>query len=191
MVYHEIRPLHSPKHTKWKDNSATRPHGHESPKLWVLWTPSTTSEVQTQINTEIDPWIRKTAWSQCVDFFWKSAQKLDGNYHADFICRNFKNMLQNGRKCSKLFVQDNCPILNCAKVRKALKEVGGELFPIPKWSGDLYPIKNIFNIAKEDLKTQAIRLNLTWKFWGLCKKNEKYIVFNVKGNNWQYHRFNV
>lgn len=61
----------------------------------------------------------------------------------------------------QLFVQDNCPILNCAKVRKALKEVGGELFPIPKWSGDLYPIKNIFNIAKEDLKTQAIRLNLT------------------------------
>ena len=46
-------------------------------------------------------------------------------------------MFQKSGKCSKLFVQDNCPILNCAKVRKALKEVGGELFPIPKRSGDL------------------------------------------------------
>ena len=72
-------------------------------------------------------------------------------------------MFQKSGKCSKLFVQDNCPILNCAKARKALKEVGGDLFPIPKRSGDLNPIENVFNTGKEELQTQAIRLNLTFE----------------------------
>ena len=90
-------------------------------------------------------------------------EKLDGNYYADFIRRNFQNMFQKSGKCSKLFVQDNCPILNCAKARKALKEVGGESFPITKRSGDLNPIENVFNVAKEELQTQAIRLNLTYE----------------------------
>ena len=72
-------------------------------------------------------------------------------------------MFQKSGRCSKLFVQDNCPILNCAKARKALKEVGGELFPIPKRSGDLNPIENVFNTGKEELQTQAIRLNLTFE----------------------------
>ena len=88
-------------------------------------------------------------------------EKLDGNYYADFIRRNFQNMFQKSGKRSKLFVEDNCPILHCAKERKALKEVGGELFPIPKRSGELNPIKNVFNMAKEELQTQAITLNLT------------------------------
>ena len=73
-------------------------------------------------------------------------EKLDGNNYADFIRRNFQNMCQKSGKCSKLFVQDNCPILNYAKERKARKEVGRELFPIPKKSGYLNPIENEFNI---------------------------------------------
>ena len=39
-----------------------------------------------------------------------------------------------------------------------LKEVDGELFPIPKRSGDLNPIENVFNVAKEELQTQAMRV---------------------------------
>ena len=90
-------------------------------------------------------------------------EKLDGNYYANFIRRNFQNMFQKSRKHSKLFVQDNCPILNCARARKALKEVGVELFPIPKRSGDLNPIENVFNVAKEELRTKAITFNLTYE----------------------------
>ena len=90
-------------------------------------------------------------------------EKIDGNYYANFIRRSFKNMFQKSGKCSKLFVKDNCPILNCARARKALKEVGGELFPIPKRSGDLNPIENVFNVAKEELRTQAITFNLTYE----------------------------
>ena len=90
-------------------------------------------------------------------------EKLDGSYYANFIRRNFQNIFQKSGKCSKLFVQDNCPILNCAKARNALKEVRGELFPIPKRSGDLNPIENVFNVAKEELRTQAITFNLTYE----------------------------
>ena len=61
-------------------------------------------------------------------------EKLYGNYYAGFIRRKFQNMFQKSGKCSKLFLQDNCLTLNCAKARKALKEVGGELFPISKRS---------------------------------------------------------
>ena len=80
-------------------------------------------------------------------------EKLDGNYYADFIRRNFQNMFQKSGNCSKLFIQDNCPILNYAKARKTLKEVGG----------DLNPIENVFNVAKKELQTQAITLILTYE----------------------------
>ena len=30
-------------------------------------------------------------------------EKLDGNYYADFVHRNFQNMFQKSGKCSKLF----------------------------------------------------------------------------------------
>ena len=94
--------------------------------------------------------------------FCEKYDKLDGAYFADFVRRNFRTMFRkSGKKYSKLFVQDNCPILNCAKAQKAVKEVGGKLFAIPKRSGDLNPIENIFNVVKKVLKTQAIRLNIT------------------------------
>ena len=62
------------------------------------------------------------------------------------LCRNFRTtcMFQKSRKnSSKFFLKDNCPILNCAKVQKSVKEVGGKLFTIPKCSGDLNSIENI------------------------------------------------
>ena len=55
--------------------------------------------------------------------------KLDGNFVADFVRRNFPKMFRkSGKRGSKLFVQDNCPILNCAKARKALKDVVASYF---------------------------------------------------------------
>ena len=66
---------------------------------------------------------------------------------ADLVGRNFQKMFRkSGEAGSKLFVQDNCPILKCAKARKALKDVSGKLFPIPKRSVDLNPVENIFHV---------------------------------------------
>ena len=106
-------------------------------------------------------------------------EKLDGNYYANFIRRNFQNMFQKSGKCSKLFVQDNCPILNCARARKALKEVGGELFPIPKRSGDLNPIENVFNVAKEELRTQAITFKLTYESFEDFARRVKSTLYSM------------
>ena len=106
-------------------------------------------------------------------------EKLDGNYYKNFIRRNFQNMFQKSGKCSKLFVQDNCPILNCARARKALKEVGGELFPIPKRSGDLNPIENVFNVAKEELQTQAITFNLTYESFEDFARRVKSTLYSM------------
>ena len=84
----------------------------------------------------------------------------------DFIRRNFREILRKSEKRnSKLFINDNCPVLNCAKARQALKAIWAELFTIhvPPRSPDLNPIENIFNIVKRELKRQAIRSDITYE----------------------------
>ena len=96
--------------------------------------------------------------------FCEEYEQYNGDYFANFIRRNFSKMFRaSGKRHSKLFVQDNCPIQNCAKARKALKDIRAKLFAMPPRSCDLNPIENIFNLAKRDLKAQAIRKNLTYE----------------------------
>ena len=38
----------------------------------------------------------------------------------------------SGKMHSRLFVQGNCPIQNCANARLALKAVGAKLFAVPR-----------------------------------------------------------
>ena len=46
-------------------------------------------------------------------------QKLDGDYIA--LIFYFRKILRkSGKRNSKLFVHDNCPVFNCAKARQAL-----------------------------------------------------------------------
>ena len=67
------------------------------------------------------------------------------------------------------------------RYKKALKEVGGELFPILKKSVDLNPIENVFNVAKEELQTQAIRLNLTYESFQDFARRVKGHCIQYKG----------
>ena len=47
----------------------------------------------------------------CVQY-----DKLDGEYIAEFVRRKYQEMFRkSGKEPSRLFVHDNCPILNCAK----------------------------------------------------------------------------
>ena len=56
--------------------------------------------------------------------FCEEYEQYNGDYFANFIRTNFSKIFQASRKRhSKLFVQDNCPIQNCAKARKALKDI--------------------------------------------------------------------
>ena len=83
--------------------------------------------------------------------------KLDGDYIAQFVRRKYQETFwKSGKEPSRLFVHDNCPILNCSKARKAVREVGGRLFAIPKRSPDLNPIENSLNIVRRVLKKQAL-----------------------------------
>ena len=53
-----------------------------------------------------------------VVIFCEQYEKLDGDYYANFIRRNFRKMLQkSGNRKFTIFLQDSCPIQNCAKVR--------------------------------------------------------------------------
>ena len=58
-----------------------------------------------------------------VNFFEKY-DKLYGAYFADFVRINFRTMFRkSGKKYSKLFVQDNCPILNWRDAVTSIKSL--------------------------------------------------------------------
>ena len=138
--YHKSSPM----------NDARAPHG----KVWCKRNEGLTYTVK---GSHVGSGGRVVGVIYCEQY-----DKLDGNFVADFVRRNFPKMFRkNGKRGSKLFVQDNCPILNCAKARKALKDIGGKLFPIPKRRGNLNPIENVFNVVKRELGRQAIRHNIT------------------------------
>ena len=81
--------------------------------------------------------------------FAEQYETLDGAYYANFIRRKFrKTFRKSGKRHSRLFLQDFCPILNCAKARNALNFAGAKLFEILKRSADLNPIANAFNLVK-------------------------------------------
>lgn len=64
----------------------------------------------------------------------------------------------SSKYASNLFLQGDCPILNCAIAQIAMKDLGCILSAIPKHSADQHPIENVLK-----LKRQAITLNVTSK----------------------------
>ena len=69
---------------------------------------------------------------------------------ADFSRRNFPKMFRrSGKSHSKLFIQENCPVRNCVKARRALipsafaiqTSVCAKLFSIPVGSCHINPIE--------------------------------------------------
>jgi len=67
------------------------------------------------------------------------------------------------RDLSRLFVQDNCPIQNCAKARQAMKAVEAKLFAFQPRSCDLLAIENVFNLVKRELRLQALCRNFVYE----------------------------
>ena len=54
-----------------------------------------------------------------------------------------------------------------------------KLFAIPPRSCDLNPIENIFNLAKRDLKAQAIRKNLTYESFEQFSERVKCTLYGL------------
>ena len=57
-----------------------------------------------------------------------------------------------------------------------------ELFTIPPRSPDLNPIENIFNIAKRELKRQAIRNNITYETYEQFSERVKCTLYAMESD---------
>ena len=76
---------------------------------------------------------------------------------ADFSCQKFPKMFRrDGKSHSKLFIQENCPVRNCVKARRALipsafaieTSVCAKLFTILVGSCHINPIEKEFNSSR-------------------------------------------
>ena len=115
--------------------------------------------------------------------FCSEYDKCDGDYFANFICREFPKMFRRSAKShSKLFVQDNCPIQNCAKARRALASVKAKLFAIPPRSCDINPIENVFNLVKRELQRQAIKNNITYETYEQFTERVKCTLYAMSSD---------
>ena len=113
--------------------------------------------------------------------FCEQYDKLDGDRYVQFIEKNFQYMFRkSGKQHSKLFVQDNCPVLNCAKARKALSAIGARLFAIPSRSPDVQPIENVFHLVKRELRRQALQKNITFEGLDEFAKRVKSTLYGMK-----------
>lgn len=86
---------------------------------------------------------------------------MNGSYFASFIDRNFDQMFNQAEKDSNVFLQDGDPSQNSAVAQQAMRRTKAQLLSIPPRSPDLNPIENIFHLVSDQLRTDAIRNNLT------------------------------
>jgi len=83
-------------------------------------------------------------------------EKLNGNYFADFVKRNFVDMFGKADKDNaRYFLQDGDPSQNSKVAKDALAKVKAEIFDIPPRSPDLNPIENVFHLAHKRLQQSS------------------------------------
>ena len=88
-------------------------------------------------------------------------EEMNGAYFAEFVRRKFQDMFTKANKNgSRLFIQDGDPSQNSKAARDAMAAVNAELLPIPPRSPDLNPIENIFKLAGDNLRANAIRFQI-------------------------------
>ena len=115
--------------------------------------------------------------------FCSEYDKCDEDYFADFVCREFPKMFRrSGKSNSKLFIQDNCPIQICAKVRRALASVKAKFFAIPPCSCDINPIENVFNLVKCELQRQAIKNDITYETYKQFPERVKCTLYAMSSD---------
>ena len=89
-------------------------------------------------------------------------EKISGAYSSNFIDRNFNTMFQTADKGnSRIWVQDGDPWQNLALAKSAMSRADSTLLKLPPQSPVLHPIENLFHIASNKLKVQAVSQNIT------------------------------
>ena len=89
---------------------------------------------------------------------------ISGDFFAKYVRENFPRIFSRSANTSvKRFLQDGDPSQNSLVARKALDEVGAQLFKIPARSPDLNPIENLFNLVSAKLEKDALRKQITYE----------------------------
>ena len=105
-------------------------------------------------------------------------EKMSGAYFSNFIDRNFNTMFQTADKGnSRVWVLDGDPSQNSALAKSAMSRADSTLLKLPPRSPDLRSIENLFHIASNKLKAQAVSQNIT---------KESFEQFKQRGVNKMY-----
>ena len=92
-------------------------------------------------------------------------EKMSGAYFSNFIDRNFNTMFQTADKGnSPIWVKEGDPSQNSALAKSAMPWADSILLRLPPQSPDFHPIENLFHIASNKLKAQAVSQNKTIVF---------------------------
>jgi len=94
--------------------------------------------------------------------FVEDYEKMNGQYFASFIRRNFDECFSRSMKGpTRLFVMDNDPSQNSILAKSELIKQNAELWVIPPRSPDINAIENVFHLVKKRLMSDAITYNIT------------------------------
>lgn len=106
-------------------------------------------------------------------------EKLNGQTFQEFIFKHFPRALKLSKKGrSRIFLQDGDPSQNSALARGALSQIKAQLFSIPPRSPDLNPIENFFHNIKNDLRNQAMDLNIEYETVDEFAQRIKLLMLN-------------
>ena len=94
--------------------------------------------------------------------FCEQYEKMNGEFFANFIKRNFKNIISASCNPSgHFFVQDGDPSQNSKLAKQEMSKLDVVLMHIPARSPDLNPIENLFHLMDKKLRIDAITQNIT------------------------------
>lgn len=93
----------------------------------------------------------------------KPYRKLSAKRFAKFVKKEFPaafDTCQATRNTPRMYLQDGDPSQNSERARKELRRLEATALKIPPRSPDLNPIENVFKLLGDQLKKDAIQLNI-------------------------------
>ena len=110
----------------------------------------------------------------------KEYSEMNGNIFAKFIEENFEEMFVKSRKPNtRKFTQDNCPIQNSRVARCAWTRLNAELVKLPSKSPDIHIIENVFNIVREDLRSEVLQKQIERETFAQFKERVRNLILRV------------
>ena len=106
--------------------------------------------------------------------------RINGDMFANFVTEHFQDTFAlSANPAGKLFLQDGDPSQNSKKANTSLEKVGARKFAIPPRSPDMNPIENVFNYVKAELRSQALKQNITFENFDDFSNRVKQTLENV------------